>query len=38
MATLVGSRHNLEVDWAGSRVRAVYSREPLGYLHVSSPW
>jgi DNA-binding beta-propeller fold protein YncE len=36
MGALVGSRYNIEIDWAGSRVCAAYPRESLGYLHVAS--
>ena len=35
MGALVGSRYNIEIDWAGLRVCAAYPRESLGYLHVA---
>ncbi len=35
LGALVGSRYNVEIDWAGPRVCAAYPRESLGYLHVA---
>ncbi len=36
IGALVGSRYNIEIDWAGPRVCAAYPRESLGYVHITS--
>jgi hypothetical protein len=36
IGALADSRYNIEIDWAGPRVCAMYPRESLGYLRVAS--